>query len=139
MTLWLWGGAIYYALELAWKGCSHPVMFVIGGCCFLIIGGINNRFSWSMGLVWQTLICAGAVTAVELLSGLIFNIWLKLNLWNYSNLPLNVLGQICLPYSFAWIVLSAVGIYLDDYLRWKLYGEERPRYTIFNMSEKNGE
>ncbi|MCL2677869.1 MAG: hypothetical protein FWE85_02315 [Clostridiales bacterium] len=42
MTMWLWGGFIYYLIELAWRGHSHPSMFVVGGICLLILGNINN-------------------------------------------------------------------------------------------------
>ena len=130
-TLWLWGGFLYYVIELLWRGYSHPAMFVVGGICFLLIGGINNYFPWTLGLAWQALIGTGIVTVVEFFSGIILNRWLGLGIWDYSGVPFNLLGQICLLYSFLWIPLSVVGIFVDDYLRWKLYGEERPRYTIF--------
>ena len=130
MTLWLWGGFVFYCIELLWRGYSYPSMFVVGGVCFLIIGGINNYLPWSIGLVWQSLIGAAAVTAIELASGIVLNIWLGLGIWDYSHLPFNLLGQTCLYYSLIWVALSAVGIFLDDYLRWKLYGEQRPKYTF---------
>ena len=130
MTLWLWGGFIFYGIELLWRGYSYPSMFVVGGLCFLIIGGINNYLPWSIGLVRQAIIGGGAVTIIELISGLILNIWLGLGIWDYSHLPFNLLGQICLTYSLIWVILSVVGIFLDDYLRWKLYGEQRPEYTL---------
>jgi hypothetical protein len=129
-TLWLWGGFIYYLIEIAWRGYSHPSMFILGGICFVAIGGINNYFPWHLGLVWQALIGAGVITVLELITGLIVNRWLGLGVWDYSGLPLNILGQISLLYSFFWIPLAAFAVWLDDYLRWKLYGEERPRYTI---------
>ncbi|MCL2856822.1 MAG: putative ABC transporter permease [Oscillospiraceae bacterium] len=130
MTLWLWGGFVFYCIELLWRGYSYPSMFVVGGACFLIIGGINNYLPWSVGLVWQALIGGVAVTAVEFVSGIFLNIWLGLGIWDYSHLPFNLLGQICLLYSLIWVALSVVGIFLDDYLRWKLYGEQRPKYVL---------
>ncbi len=130
-TLWLWGGFVYYVIEIVWRGFSHPSMFTLGGFCFLLLGGLNNWFSWDLGLVWQALIGAAAVTAAEFCAGLILNIWLGLGVWDYAALPLNVLGQVCLPLCGIWAGLSVVGILLDDYLRWKLFGEERPRYTVF--------
>jgi uncharacterized membrane protein len=121
---------LYYAIEVIWRGRSHPSMFAAGGFCFLIIGGINNAFPWSMSLTWQALIGAAAATAVEFAAGMILNVWLGLGIWDYSRLPLNVMGQICLPYSLAWIALSAFAVWLDDYLRWKLYGERKPEYKL---------
>ena len=130
-TLWLWGGFLYYIIEMIWRGYSYPSMFAVGGICFLLIGGINNYLPWKMGLAWQALIGAAAVTFVELISGIILNRWLEFGIWDYSGMPLNILGQICLPYTLLWIPLVVIGIYLDDYLRWKLYGEEKPQYKTF--------
>jgi len=130
MTLWLWGGFMFYCIELLWRGYSYPSMFVLGGVCFLIIGGLNNYLPWSLGLAWQAIIGGAAVTVMELAAGVVLNLWLGLGIWDYSHLPLNLWGQICLYYSLIWVVLSAVGIFLDDYLRWKLYGEQQPKYTF---------
>ena len=57
-------------------------------------------------------------------------VWLELEVWDYSNLPFNFMGQICLPFSFAWTLLSGVAIVVDDYLRYLLFGEEKPHYKI---------
>ena len=132
-TLWLWGGFVYYCIELAWRHESHPSMFIVGGLCFVLIGGINNYLPWHMGLIWQSLLGASAVTVVEFISGLIINVWLRLDVWDYSSLPFNILGQVCLAYFFAWIPLSVFGIVLDDYLRWRLFDDEKPRYSFRSM------
>ena len=129
-TLWLWGGFLYYLIEVLWRGYSHPSMFVVGGICFLFIGGINNVLPWELGFLWQALIGAAVITVVEFVSGCILNLWLDLDVWDYSNLPLNLLGQICLPFCVLWILISAFGIWLDDWLRYKLFGGEKPHYKI---------
>lgn len=130
MTIWLWGGFVYYVAELVWRSHSHPSMFVVGGICIIILGHINNLFPWEMPMLYQSLIGAVAITAVEFLSGCIVNLWLGLGVWDYSNLPFNILGQVCLPFFFLWIPMAAFGIYLHDFLRWKLYNEEKPRYRF---------
>ena len=38
--------------------------------------------------------------------GLLLNRLMGFNIWDYSNVPLNLLGQVCLPYSFLWLGLS---------------------------------
>lgn len=129
-TLWLWGGFIYYLIELIWRGHSHPSMFVVGGLCFVTIGGLNNHLPWSMSLVKQSLIGSGIITVLEFAAGLIVNVWLGWNVWDYSNVPLNILGQICVPFVIAWIPLATVAIVLDDYLRYYLFKEERPHYWL---------
>jgi len=105
-------------------------MFVIGGICFVLIGLINEYLSFETPLWKQQLIAAVIVTSVELIAGLIVNVWLGLNVWNYNNLRFNFIGQICLEYSFLWFLLSGVGIVADDWLRWKLFKEEKPRYKL---------
>ena len=130
-TLALIGGCIYYAIEIAWRGHSHWTMAVLGGICFVLIGGINEYFPWSMPLALQGVIGAAIITALEFVSGVVLNVWLGLGIWDYSTMPLNVMGQICLPFTLLWVPLSVVAVVLDDWLRYWLFGEERPHYTIF--------
>ncbi len=66
------------------------------------------------------------VTCVEFLSGYVLNIKMGLNIWDYSNLPLNVMGQVSLLFSVFWFFLSIIAIWLDDYLRYKFYGDKKP-------------
>ena len=46
------------------------------------------------------------ITVVEFLFGLLVNRVLHLHVWDYSALPLNIMGQICLPFSLIWFVLT---------------------------------
>ena len=131
MTLWLWGGFIYYMIEIAWRGFSHPSMFITGGIAFLCIGVINNYLPWRMGFIWQCVIGGIAITVLELIVGLIVNVRLGLGVWDYSDLPMNFMGQISPHFTFAWMALSAVAIWLDDWLRWKIFGERKPAYRAF--------
>lgn len=124
------GGITYVLIELAWRGYSHISMFILGAFCFVLLGGINEFLPWELGFVWQMLIGAGIVTILELIVGIVVNVWLGLEVWDYSNLPFNFMGQICLLFSFAWTLLSGVAIVVDDYLRYWLFGEEKPHYKI---------
>ena len=128
--LFMIGGLTYVGVEMMWRGHSHSSMFVLGGLCFLCIGALNNHLPWELGFVWQCLMGAGIITGLEFATGLIVNIWMGLGVWDYSNMPLNVMGQICLPFSLAWIALAAVAIVLDDYLRYWLFNEEKPHYKL---------
>ena len=123
------GGLLYVLIELAFRGRSHWTMFIVGGLCFWLIGLINEVIPWEMSFWKQCIIGAVIVTAVEFLAGCIINLGLGWNVWDYSNMPFNVFGQICLPFSMLWILISAVAIVLDDYLRYWIYGEEKPHYT----------
>ena len=124
------GGAIYYLIEIAWRGYSHWTMCLLGGFCFLCIGLINEFFTWEIKIWKQAIYGTALITVLEFFSGCIINIWLGWNVWDYSNVPFNVLGQICLSYIILWFPLTIVGIVLDDYLRYWLFNEEKPHYKI---------
>ena len=124
------GGAIYIMIEMLWRGYSHWSMLIVGGLCFVMIGLINEYYSYDIPLIWQMMIGACIVTAVEFVSGCIINLWLGLNVWDYSDMPFNIWGQVCLPYMVLWSLLSGVAIILDDYLRYWWFGEEYPHYKI---------
>ena len=130
LTLFLVGGAFYYALEVLFRGYSFLAMAGCGGLCFIICGVINEK-SRCMRLVLQQFIAASGITVIEFIFGLILNVWLGLNMWDYSNMPGNILGQICPQFMVLWFFLSAVGIILDDVIRWRFFGEEKPHYHLF--------
>ena len=130
VTLWLWGGFIYYLIELAWRGHSHPSMFVTGGVAFLCLGIINNYLPRRMNFILQCVAGGLAITVLELIAGLIVNVWLGLGIWDYSGLRFNLWGQIVPHFTLAWMALSAVGFWLDDFLRWKIFGGREPSYTF---------
>lgn len=129
--LFLIGGFIYAAIEIAYKGDTHFSMFILGGLCFVLIGGINNYFRYDMPLITQMMISSLIITALEFVCGCIVNLWLGLGVWDYSAIPLNVLGQICLLFMVIWFFLSLPAILLDDFVRWKMFEEEKPHYCIF--------
>lgn len=124
------GGIIYYLIEIAWRGYSHWTMCLLGGLCFLCIGLINEFFTWEMKIWKQAIFGTALITFLEFLSGCIINIWIGWNVWDYSNVPFNILGQICLPYMILWFPLTIIAIVLDDYLRYWLFNEEKPHYKI---------
>ena len=122
-------GFLYCLIEILFRGYTHPAMFCVGGLCGILIGLLNEVIEWDTPLLYQMLIGGGIVTLVELAAGCILNLQLKLNIWDYSDIPGNILGQICLPFSIAWCFLSLIAIILDDYLRYWFFGEEKPHYT----------
>lgn len=136
VLLFLMGGMIYFAIEVAYKGDSHFSMFITGGAAFLLIGGINSYFDRNMPLVLQMLCSAVIITLLEFISGVIVNIWLQLNVWDYSGIPLNFMGQICPRFFAIWFFISLVGIFLDDFFRCRMFGEAMPQYSVFKRKFK---
>lgn len=129
--LFLTGGFAYGAVENLTRGYSHISMLIAGGICFVLIGLLNEVYSWNMSLLSQMVISAGIITTVEFTVGIIVNVWLKLGVWDYSSKPYNLMGQICLLYSNIWFLLSLFAILLDDYLRYFFMKEEKPKYKLF--------
>lgn len=129
--LYIIGGTGYMLIEILWRGRTHWTMGLLGGLCFAIMGLINEIFTYNMYMLTQCVISAIVITIFEFITGCIVNLHFGLGVWDYSNMPFNLLGQICLLFSFLWVLLSAVGIYLDDYLRYKLFKEEMPKYKWF--------
>jgi uncharacterized membrane protein len=105
-------------------------MFMLGGVCFIFLGLLNEDLTWNTPLLQQMLYGSIIITVLEFVTGCILNLYLELNIWDYSDKPFNIFGQICLEYSVYWYFLSFVGIVLDDYLRYWFFNEEKPIYKI---------
>ena len=69
LTLWAALGMVYVALEVLFRGRSHPSMLIVGGLCGVLGGAINQipRF-YRAPVVLQVVIGALIVLAVELYS-----------------------------------------------------------------------
>lgn len=130
LVLLVIGGLIYNGIEIGVRGYTHWSMFIVGGLCFVIIGLINEIFTWETSIVTQSLIGGLIITVLEFISGIILNIKLGWNIWDYSEKPFNLLGQICLENCFWWIFLACIAIVLDDYIRYYIFKEEKPHYTL---------
>lgn len=128
--LFLLGGSAYVLMELVFRGRSHWTMFLMGGVLFLILGGLNEAISWDMPLLFQGVLGALIVTGTELAAGCVLNLWLGMDIWDYSDLPCNFMGQICLSFSLLWVGVSILAIIVDDWVRYWLFWEEKPHYTL---------
>ena len=103
------GGTLYMLVELLWRGYTHWSMCLVGGACFCLIGGIHTALKGAP-LALRCVACAAAITAVEFGAGCLFNLCLGWQVWDYSMLPLNLCGQVCLRYSGFWGVLSLAAL-----------------------------
>ena len=100
MSFWL--GAIGYPLlELAYRRRTHLSMALAGGLASVSLEKISQKDR----PLWQQALLGGLViTGIEYGIGMICN--RKYRIWDYRRMPLNVKGQICLPYTIAWCVIS---------------------------------
>ena len=129
--LFIVGGSLYSLIEISFRGHTHWTMFIVGGVCFILLGLINEVIPWELSFIGQMLMGGALITGVEFITGVIVNLILGWDIWDYSNMQFNILGQVCLPFSITWCLISGVGIVLDDYIRYKIFGEDKPEYTLF--------
>jgi len=110
-------------------------MGICGGVILIILDYINERISWDVDLIIQGLIGSALITMFEFIIGVIhlaFNLPL---MWNYSDMPFNFIGIICLPYSLIWIIISIAGIFLSDAINYYLFNKlPVPYYKIFGKT-----
>ncbi len=116
-VIFLAGGFIYGLLEILYRGHTHPSMFVLGGICLVWVGGLNSFFRRTPPLVVQMLLGALFITTAEFACGLIMNVWLGLRVWDYSNIPYNLMGQVSLRFCALWIGISLPAVLIEDFLR----------------------
>lgn len=135
IILFLTGGFIYVCMELGWRGYSHWTMFILGGLCFVIVGSLNEyalkHYKLDLPLAPQMIVGGLIITLLEYITGYIVNIKLGWNVWDYSDRPFNLDGQICLGATILWILISLLIIVIDDYMRYKLFGDAKRKYKMF--------
>ena len=136
LTVFTFGGLCYGILEIFWRGTTHISMFLVGGLCFLIISLIDGTGAFGGSLLLEAPLCALCVTAVELLSGLWINRVLMLEVWDYSDVPMNFMGQICLPFSAIWLFLAVPAALAARLLRHFLFFDELPPLHLLPMPKR---
>jgi len=119
-VIFIFGALCYSSIEIMWRGYTHWTMYVVGGMCTLLIFCTCQYFI-DYSLLFKTIFCGLSITIIEFLSGIIINLYLNWNVWNYSKQPFNLLGQICLGYSLIWFAISIPIILFFDYLQAKMY------------------
>lgn len=111
----LTGGIGYCSIEILYRGRTHYSMFFAGAivlCSFYYISSSYQLNFWLKCLIGMLII-----TGIELAFGITFNIILKEQVWDYSRVPMNFLGQICLPFSILWFGLSGVVFKVLDVIK----------------------
>ena len=131
LFLFLVGGFAYFYIEILFRGFSHFSMIICGGLAFIFCGLINQLMYFDISLITQMILSSIIITGLEFITGYIVNIKMGWYVWDYSNMPYNLYGQICLAYSLIWLLLSLVCIFVDDFIRWKIFDEEKATYRWF--------
>lgn len=131
LVLWILLGMGYTTLELLFRGVTYLQMLWIGGLVGVLVGLLNEHPAYYNRLMWQQCLLGTIITdVIEFISGYVLNIVLHRNIWDYSSMPYNFHGQICLFMTIAWFFLMPFAIYADDWLRYKLFDEEKPEGNV---------
>lgn len=91
-------------------------MFLAGGLCAVLLQFLCNGVFFALPLFFKCLLGAVIITAVEFSVGCVVNLKMEQNVWDYSNMKGNVLGQVCPFFSALWCVLSLPALLLLDTL-----------------------
>ena len=105
LVLWAVGGCIYYGIEVLFRGFSHISMFMLGGLCMQFFTWQGRLTEWQDALPRQITRCTIFVVSMEFITGIIVNKWYHLAVWDYSDMPLQLWGQICLPFALIFSLL----------------------------------
>ena len=135
LGLFLSCGFIYCMIEILFRGWSHWSMFVLAGFLGVFcVDSVNNVLSFDCDYIVQILISTILCTIGEGISGIIFNVWLQLNVWDYSNMPWGTFffGQCNVVFCIAWLLI--VGLfaifYCDAYEYYIMKIDPCPYYKI---------
>ena len=130
LFLWALGGTLYYSIELMFRGFSHWSMFLLGGICLLFFWLQGSKTEWSDPMWVQVIRCTIFVVSCEFITGIIVNKWLGWGVWDYSEEPFHLFGQICLPFAVIFSGFAVIGIILSGNLMHWLFGEKKPNYHV---------
>lgn len=109
--MFLLGCFIYSLLEIAARGYTHWTMTLLGGIVGMLLYRLHSTAPRHT-LLLQALSGAFIITALEMVVGVLDNLVLQWHVWSYREMPWNVYGQICLPFSVLWflVCIPALGI-----------------------------
>ena len=109
----------YGLLEILWRGYTHWSMLCAGGISLCGLSVIAEKFK-RVSKIIKAVLGGVFITVVEFLFGVVFNILLRKNVWDYSKMPFNLYGQICAVYSLFWILISFITLPLVSVMNKKL-------------------
>lgn len=104
ILIFVLGAGAYGLLEIIFRGHTHWTMLLTGGACILTIYYLQE-WLFEQPLVLAALAGAMIITFYEFFVGVIVNLRFGWNVWDYSALSGNILGQICPAYTCIWFCL----------------------------------
>ena len=107
MIIFVAGALGYACIEILFRGYTHWSMMLTGGACVLTIYYLNIELPRTP-LPLRALAGTIVIVLFEFAVGLVVNTWFEWNIWDYSDVPGNIIGLICPQFSAAWFLLSLI-------------------------------
>lgn len=135
LLLLTFSGYIYVCMELLFRGRSDVTMMFCASICVVPMIYLNNIFSYDVDFLLQLILCSIFATFIEYIFGMIFNT--DYHIWDYRNMPCNIDGMVCLPFSLLWMLIASWVIPLMDWIDHYIFGykpDTKPYYKIFGKT-----
>ena len=104
LIVFVLGGVLYGTIEVLFRGHTHWSMVLTGGACvltlYLLLGWLDSQ-----PLAIAALAGALIITVYEFAVGCIVNLRYGWNVWDYSSMEVNLLGQVCPLFTGVWFAL----------------------------------
>jgi len=126
------GFCTYITIECCYRQISYWEMGFCGGLAIVFLDRLNNEISWNIDILFQGLIGSALISSLELLIGTLSLNGILPQMWDYSKLPLNYKGIVCVPFSLIWVGLSIIAIMIADSIHYYVFEElPVPYYKLF--------
>ncbi|MBR3803614.1 MAG: hypothetical protein UHK54_01080 [Acutalibacteraceae bacterium] len=122
--IYLLGAVIYSLIEVAFRGFTHWTMALTGGLAYLLIYIANIKMK-TRSLALRCLSGCIIITALEFIVGCIVNRRFNMGVWDYSQQPGHILGQICPLFSAIWFLISFPAMLLSFFIKGRLFSSDR--------------
>ena len=112
------GAVAYGMIEVAFRGYTHWTMILTGGTVLVLLNliskteGLNALLMCFLGMI--------VITSLEFAVGMAVNVGFGWSVWDYSDKPLNLFGQICPQFCLGWFFLSIPAYGVCRYIRKRL-------------------
>lgn len=84
----------------------------------LLLNLINQ--TKNLNILVKCLLGMTVITSLEFAVGMAVNVGFGWNVWDYSDKPLNLFGQICPQFCIAWFFISIPAYYVCSYVEKKI-------------------
>lgn len=116
-------GAVSYGLiEVVVRGYTHWTMALTGGAVLVLINLINQ--TKGLNILVRCLLGMIVITSLEFAVGMVVNVALGWGVWDYSDRPLNIWGQICPQFCIGWFFISIPAFWICDYISGRFSSEQ---------------